>query len=496
MSCVDSAFIKNRNRRFTRGLKHLAVKRLEASQCALPIQTLNSVLPIETVVSKSQSLADKILSQLDAPTAESRKTGSHVIPHNPTLSSCYRASVPHKHGLDGSRRRNTNHVTVCDSGRTITSPKINKRSVSGRSAISCRLPHPPQSGRMSQLANRVEMLLLQDSHSSESFPTARSASASYIQHNPPNNVGSPCGLETADLVDSKTSTNGLQAPSPHNSPWYRYCRPQAPEPRPISSSSRPSFTPTPCAMPQLVEPHYPHYLDQPIDAEMSSGNCRFGSHLESHLCAEASVDANSLHLTALEMDTDQENRYWDSAFTLPPPPLPSLSSSSSVDLTTGDEVDCPGEVRCDRFPSPPLFLSTVANGESTAPFQTRLTVSASYLTFGPLSPITNILPNATFSGSRQPKWSATTLRSHTHARGSSGSPSRLPTPFSAGADSDSESSTSSLPSPPPHIVESSTPVSHSPKKSRTHLLVPSEHSAFLPVGSARSFEHRVSSPCM
>ncbi|KAF7255410.1 hypothetical protein EG68_06873 [Paragonimus skrjabini miyazakii] len=578
MSCVDSAFIKNRNRKFTRGLKNFAVKRLEASQCALPIQVLNSALPVETVVSKSQNLADKILSQLDAPVAESRKTGSHVIPHNPTLSSCYRSSVPYKLGLDGSRRRHTNHVTACDSVRTVTSPKVNRKNVSGRSVTSCKLPHPLQSGRMSQLANRVEMLLLQDPNSSESPPTVRSASASYIQHNTLNSVGSPSGLETSDLVDSKTATNGPAAPSLHNSPWYRYCRPQAPEPQPIASPSRPSFTPTPCVMPQLVESYYPYYMDRPTDAEMSSGDCRCGNPLEPHLCAEASINVNNLHLTALEMDTDQENRYWDSAFTLPPPPLPSLPQSSSVDVMTGDEVDCLCEVRCDQFPSPPPFLIAAANGESTAPFQTRLTVSANHLTFGPLSPITNILPNATLSGSRQPKWSATTFRSQTYAPGRSGSPSRLPTSFSTGTDSDCESPTSSLPSPPPHIVEcvlslgdpvlrptelhvcplalnaklpaltnthvsltglarpmvlkrgapdgaeqqssadytvfestdynkletestafserSLTPMSYSPKKSRTHLLVPSEHSAFLPVGSARAFEHRVSSsPC-
>ncbi|KAF5400687.1 hypothetical protein PHET_06219, partial [Paragonimus heterotremus] len=553
------------------------VKRLEASQCALPIQALNSALPIETVVSKSQSLADKILSQLDTPVAESRKTDSHVIPHNPTLSSCYRSSVPYKLGLDGSRRRHTNHVTACDSGSSITSPKVNRKNVSGRSVTSCKLPHPPQSGRMSQLANRVEMLLLQDLSSSESLPTVRSASASYIQHNTLNNVGSPNGLETSNLVDSKTSTNGPAAPSSHDSPWYRYCRPQAPEPQPISSLPRTSFIPIPSTMPQLVESYYPYYLDQPTDAEMSNGNYRFGSLLEPHLCTEASVDTNNLHLTALEMDTDQENRYWDSAFTLPPPPLPSLSQSSSVDITTSNEVDCLDEVRCDRLPSPPPFLSVAANGESTAPSQTRLTVSANYLTFGPLSPITNILPNATLSGSRQPKWSATTFRSHTYAPGRPDSPSRLPTSLSTGADSDSESPTSSLPSPPPHIVEcvlslgdsmvrpterhmcplalnaklpaltsthvsltglarptvlkrgapdgaeqqssadytvvestdynkletestafserSPTPMSYSPKKSRTHLLVPSEHSAFLPVGSTRAFEHRVSSPC-
>ncbi|CAI2730393.1 unnamed protein product [Schistosoma spindalis] len=383
-----------------------------------------------------------------------------------------------------------------------------------------------KSGHVSQLANRVEHLLIQDSTNTLS----QNKELQLVYH-----IEKPDSLENHLSSSTKKNPNSL-IPSPVtttlSSPWYRHCRPKAPPP----------------IFPFSAEISVKCCEGESRNFEICEGSNKSGNgHLEFECenllkpvpCLLSSVCSYSTRcpsIQLLEADLSQENINWDSDY----PPPPSLPSSSDVASTL-----------MSHSYSPSSPLNDNADEESNT-----LSGTVAYLeevNLKPLAPITNILPNGGSFIRRHPKWavncSSDILRSHTAVR-FPGSNSVI--------DFDLNSSPS-VPSPPPLIVErlpceldilesqeqhsicsptlknpsltrpiflkhgapdgseqnsedingldinkeygppSTMKRSHywdlineeySPKKSRVQLLLPSECSAFLPVKSTRQLDRK------
>ncbi|CAH8591763.1 unnamed protein product [Schistosoma rodhaini] len=392
-----------------------------------------------------------------------------------------------------------------------------------------------KSGHVTQLANRVEHLLIQDSTNTLS----QNRELQLVYHTEKSDF-----LENHLLSSTKKNPNSF-IPSPVtttlSSPWYRHCRPKAPPPIvafPTENSAK-------CCE------------NESRDFELCEESDRSGNdHLEFECenllkpvpCLFSSVCSYSTRcpsIQVLEADLSQENINWDSNYPTPP----SLPPPSGVSLTLiSRSYSLPSPLNNNTDEGSNMLSGTVAYLEE--------------VNLKPLAPITNILPNGGSFIRRHPKWavscSSDTIRSHTTVR-FPGSNSII--------DFDLNSSPS-VPSPPPVIVErlpceldiseyqeqhsicSSTlnnpnlarPIflkrgapddaeqnlddiigldinkeydspsamkrhywdltneEYSPKKSRVQLLLPSECSAFLPVKSTRQLDHKhihcVSPPCL
>ncbi|CAH8552790.1 unnamed protein product [Schistosoma mattheei] len=383
-----------------------------------------------------------------------------------------------------------------------------------------------KSGHVTQLANRVEHLLIQDSTNILS----QNKEIQLVYH-----IEKPDSLENHLFSSTKKNPNSL-IPSPVtttlSSPWYRHCRPKAPPP----------------IFPFSTENSVKCYENESRDFELCEGSNKNGNgHLEFECenpfkpvpCLLSSVCSYSVRcpsIQVLEADLSQENINWDSDYPLPS----SLPPFSDV---------APTLMSHSYSPSPSL-------NNNTDEVSNTLSGAVAYLeevNLKPLAPITNILPNGGSFIRRHPKWAVTCssdiLRSHTTVRfpGSNSvinfdlnsSPSvpspppliveRLPCELdisksqeqhlncsptlnnpnltrpiflkrgaSDGAEQNSEDITGldiNKEYDPPSTMKRShhwdlTNEEYSPKKSRVQLLLPSECSAFLPVKSTRQLDHR------
>ncbi|VDQ07093.1 unnamed protein product [Trichobilharzia regenti] len=244
------------------------------------------------------------------------------------------------------------------------------------------------------------------------------------------------------------------------------------------------------------------------------------------------------NISQVEVDVSQENICWPHDLPLPPSSIP---ASIDVDLTLMN--------RSYSLPSP-----LENNDDESNLISETMTSYSDEITLKPLAPITNILPNGGIFTRRHPKWAAD-RNAEAHR---SNTTVRYPS-LNSTLDFNIDSSPP-IPSPPPLIVErlpcglnvSESPdqellflkrgapdgaeqctevadnlelkkvpptaeeydplstmkrnsqwdfhnEEYSPKKSRVHLLLPSECSAFLPVQSTRQLRHHIhciSPPCL
>ncbi|CAH8525553.1 unnamed protein product [Dicrocoelium dendriticum] len=512
---LESSIIKSRNRKLTADLK----KSCKSDRVSSP----QTRVCHSAIFNDSQGLAEQILSHLGSSSLESPK-GSHEVAHRLSLSLSYRPPVFHRRtSTDHRCRRRRTAQLYSTSGSDVLTPPTGPADALSVDSLT---PSSWTSGRVSQLAGRVKSLLIQVPDPSASFNAIQNSNLKALS-------GLDSVLKKDATFDYNTGCfpdNITHSHSSKRSPWYRHCRPGAPEP-PVTPTCR-----------QCVGA-LKNASIEPADS----------TDLIKHTYPNDSHRANAtgkLDLSALEMDSDQENRYWSPEFFLPsPPPL-------------GDALVGFG----DRpFPSPPL-IADYSEPSARQPPTIKLNLV-------PLAPISNLSQRSLAFETRHPKWLVGCRNS---TRGSHRFTSLTRESTRIADESDSDSPASLVSSPPPKIVEhlpslhesswlirpeapvdktesaifttaidlpSATtaayqpergtpdgaeqhqteqwepsigkesrnskvvlpaaskrvPVSrptvfyYSPKKSRTHSLVPSEHSAFLPVGSTHA---RVSSPCI
>lgn len=507
---ASESLIKIRNRKFAADLR----KSCKPDAASSP----QTRVCHSTLSGDSQDLTKQVLSCFGSSFLES-PTSSHDVTHRLSLSLSYRPPALH-HRLPASHRRRRRTAHLCSTSCSDVLTPTNASLVSSPKLT------PWASGRVSQLASHVESLLIQVPDQSDPFNAVRKANLKPITGldnllNRDATFNCDAGCLPDEAVHSHPS---------ERSPWYRHCRPGAPGPPVTPTCHR-------CVGAQrgaVVEPSDSENLNKHTHRNDSRRGKEIGR----------------LDLSALEMDSDQENRYWSPEFFLPSPPL------------LGDALVGLG----DRpFPSPPLIENHSEHNERKS--------YAFTVDLVPLAPISNHpqksiafetqhpkRPDGCRNSTRGFRWvTASTLEDIGNTEGS-----------------DSDSPASLVPSPPPKIVEcvptlhesswlirpaapadktgqanpntandstyainpacqlmrgapdgaeelqieqwepnfgedsrnfklvlptasKRVPVSrptvfhYSPKKSRTHSLVPSEHSAFLPVGSAHT---RISSPCI
>ncbi|KAH8871668.1 hypothetical protein KSF78_0006309 [Schistosoma japonicum] len=394
-----------------------------------------------------------------------------------------------------------------------------------------------KSGRISQLANRVERLLIQDStntvHRNEISPLFCHSKKSE------SHSATLDSLEVSFPTDLKKNLNGcVSSPvkSTLSSPWYRHCRPKAPPP------SLPLFTENndlKCCEDGNRDFKFCGSSNRGDLLEVECEN--FFNSLPCLLPSVFSYSVQSPSISVLETGISQENINWHSDL------------QSSLSLPSPSNTDVTLMSRSYSLPPPPNENideeSNMFSGSVIYPEEDILK---------PLVPITNILSNGGALIRRHPKWAVKCNSDAREFRTTVRLPDINPT-----VDFDFDSPPS-IPSPPPLILEylpseaymSKSPKQHSicpstlnnpnlarpiflkrgasygeqtfsntigfasgrecdqpltmkrnlywdpsnveysPKKSRVQLLVPSECSAFLPVRSNRQLHRQHSLYCI
>nr|CAH8854126.1 unnamed protein product [Trichobilharzia regenti] len=466
---------------------------------------------------------------------ETRSVVSDLMSQKDIFSLYYRP-VPQKSKVH-STRHSHNSLTSCSNNEARHSISKHRGVHSSRSCtLSASEVSNSKSGRISQLANRVENLLIQDPknilHSCNKSQTA------YY----------PVILESSDdsSVSSIQRKSSVRNSSPTktvlSSPWYRHCRPTAPFP----------ILPLPTTK-NCLENEY--CCSELYKSSSSSGDDHQEVACEKLFkpvpCYPSSSPLRS-NISQVEVDVSQENICWPHDLPLPPSSIP---ASIDVDLTLMN--------RSYSLPSP-----LENNDDESNLISETMTSYSDEITLKPLAPITNILPNGGIFTRRHPKWAADrnaeAHRSNTTVRYPSlnstldfnidSSPpipsppplivERLPCGLNVSESPDQELLCQSTLNNPhlarptvlkrgapdgaeqctevadnlelkkvPPTAEEYDPLStmkrnsqwdfhneeYSPKKSRVHLLLPSECSAFLPVQSTRQLRHHIhciSPPCL
>ncbi|CAH8519184.1 unnamed protein product [Schistosoma turkestanicum] len=406
-----------------------------------------------------------------------------------------------------------------------------------------------KSGRVSQLANRVEHLLIQDSTNTlDRYGKLSSVPDSEKQDS----------LESCLLSSTKRKQNNLISSSittTISSPWYRHCRPKAPPPVfPLSSENYAMK----CCQNEGRDFNFNEGGSKSSDDHLEFECENLFTPLPCLISTGFSCSVRCPSIQHLETDLSQENINWDSDYPQPPPFL------------SPDDVESTPMNHSYSFSFPP---NSIIDEESST-FSAAVPYSEE-VTLKPLAPITNILPNGGAFIRRHPKWAmncnSNILRLHPTVRFSD-SNLTIDSDFHL---SSSSSSSPSAPSPPPPLIVQRLPCEladnlsepqeqqhsicsptlnkpnltrpivlkrgapdssveqisndiigldvkkdcdpplkmkrnlywdltmedYSPKKSRIQLLVPSECSAFLPVRSTRQLDSKqhlnnISSPSL
>ncbi|CAH8854721.1 unnamed protein product [Trichobilharzia szidati] len=395
------------------------------------------------------------------------------------IFSLYYRPVPQKSKVHSTRHSHNSLTTYSNNEARHSISKHRGGHSSHSCALSASEVSNSKSGRISQLANRVENLLIQDPKNI--LHSGKSQTAYY-----------PVILESSDdssasSIHRKSSvSNSSPTKTVLSSPWYRHCRPKAP------------FPILPLPTKNCLENEY--CCSELYKSSSSSGDDHQEVACEKLFkpvpCYPSSSPLRSVqhsNISQIEVDVSQENIFWPPDLPLPPSSIP---ASADVDLTLMN--------RSYSLPSP-----LENNDDESNLISETMTSYSDEITLKPLAPITNILPNGgIFTQSPDQELLCQSTLNNPHLA--------RPTVLKRGAPDGAEQCTevadnSELKKVPP--TEEYDPLSamkrnshwdfhneeYSPKKSRVHLLLPSECSAFLPVQSTRQLRHHIhciSPPCL
>ncbi|CAH8554010.1 unnamed protein product [Heterobilharzia americana] len=355
---------------------------------------------------------------------EAQSIVSNLKSQNDVFSLYYRPSSQ-KSKIHSTSYSHKNLTSYSNNEILHSSPKRRESHFSCNTALTAKRDSINKSGRISQLASRVEHLLIQD-HTNTFHCETVSQTACH-------SVGCESSSFPLEFSDDSSSSSikrktNLSISSPTkttlSSPWYRHCRPKAPPPvlsLPVKSGDVNSFE-NQCYDSRICKSGSSSGDDhQVVECE------KLFKPIPCHLSSLPSHSTHSLTVASSEVDgsVSQENIFCHPD--LPPPP-PLLPASSDVDLALMN--------RSYSLPSPPV--------ES---IYEEPNIFSDEIPLKPLASITNILPNGGVFIRRHPKWAndcnPDVLRSHAVLRYSG---------LDSNFDSDFNLSPS-IPSPPPLIVE-------------------------------------------
>ncbi|GAA47955.1 hypothetical protein CLF_101006 [Clonorchis sinensis] len=457
--------------------------------------------------------------------------GTSKVPMCARLSTFYRPTDSQHCGEFSRRRRRSTQIATTHACQR----KTDFKNADGTPTVSTP-------GRISRLAVQVESLELQDFVRPHSNVPTSMLPNSYTPFVPPMLSSRQSDKSSGLLADSK------QTPDPSVSPWYRHCRPSAPKPyctpnysRSDDSSTEPVLTSASVSDQSSIEPKE---VDDFVDE----------AKLTRPVNSRALISIAKLDLPALEMDVNQENRCVQVDFPLPPVPDPISSepipddarwndhpfpsppsplstliidgwhAATDTQLTKSTPALGPLAPITNIFPNPvisgsrhPKWLATPQTRNRTSGVQQTMLFSGeldselrnSSLPSPPPVIIERllILPNRPATDTLEDGESHN-LSNHASLLTNLARPTVLKRGPPDGAEQDTSPTMFELEAkkfeiPTTFVGDTKSLPStdlgactYSPKKSRTHLLVPSEHSAFLPVGSNPALCRRVSSPCV
>ncbi|TGZ74098.1 hypothetical protein CRM22_001128 [Opisthorchis felineus] len=527
MASTESARVKMRSRRFISELRKSATASSNASR---PVEQRCDASRLSESCERSPNLVADIVEKMKAPPSVAM-VGTSKAPMCARLSTFYRPTDSrHCDEFSRRRRRNTQIATMHPCQR-----KTDFKSADGTPTVSTP-------GRISRLAVQVESLELQDFVRPHPSVPTNMLPNSYTPFVPPIVSSRQSDKSTSPLGDSK------QTPDPSVSPWYRHCRPSAPKPyctpnysRSDDSSTEPVLISASVSDQSSIEPKE---VDDFVDV----------AKLTRPTNSRALISTTKLDLPALEMDVNQENRCvqvdfplppipnpisseplsddarWnDHPFPSPPSPLPTLitdgwHAATDTQLTTSTTTLGPLAPITNILPNPVISGSRHPKWMATPQTRNRMSgVQQTMLFSGELdSELRNsslpspppviierllVLPNRPATDALEDGESHN-LSNHSSLLTNLARPTVLKRGPPDGAEQDTSSTMFELEAKKVEIQPTfmddtkslpSTDLgtcTYSPKKSRTHLLLPSEHSAFLPVGSNPALCRRVSSPCV